>query len=724
MNEVLYNPNLFSRLAFRFAAGISQKGLDVMAEFDKGPNSNKQFWYPELAKIFKRELEGRQERDKREESTRQEFGSISQLQEKYAKYAKGSAEGKTSVFNYVKGFRKPSQLFITWFLRDVVRGTQREFKELEAEIANASKVKEPYPKDTLLGNFASGNSVLTFTSVDYYPFAGHDECFVESVFSHFFELADIKAQKIGNRRGPKPEEGYVAFGRYETAERMLRGLKFWRMPIRMSLGSICLPQHRDQRDLIASVLAKLSDRSAVPLQPIVVANDVGSMHCRKTLGFVTGPPDLPNLDVKELSDSLLRHTGGHFIPVICTDEYTVLRVLGMLRARGQDGCLVFPLNSRRTIRDETDDTRRELPQYYLSIAVSRNDHEFEAFMHDALVQFLSTEIESTATAWYLMAKKLAAEVSGILRALPASDNVSQETLRQNAARDAKETWEWIFYVLTLDLESIESFSATSTLPWTPILLRARRRIQRDLGEHETLIDDLVSEAFSHDEPEDRLHQIDRICNAFDIQLPAGDRYIGKSELIDSLKRELRGAPPPLPMKIDVYDPLLDNTTARVASRGMRSFMRELQNMYDDTSETTVEGHGKDAVVILGEEIAALQNRNTKFGGEEGCILLGRTGIAQEDFISGACLCDLNSNECELRYLWVHPYYRGRRVGHRIIGRAKEVAEKHGCTSIKATVLKDALKRAAKTFIEMGFVESGMTDDMRTLFRCPIYPDRR
>jgi hypothetical protein len=228
-------------------------------------------------------------------------------------------------------------------------------------------------------------------------------------------------------------------------------------------------------------------------------------------------------DVKKCRD-------GVPIPVTCTDEFTALRIATQLKTR----CVsIFPLASRRVA--QIDSASRDLPQYYASIAIKRVDETktFYFFLLDALSQFLSTEVETTANSW----AELSAEVTHI-----AAASLGEE--RDYPSRWA-EAWEWIQYVMHLDRESIASYNDANRLPWQPILRRARQIVRQNFAEMDELLERQVEHAMKKDgDDEPPRTAIEKLETVFDVTFPKGEYDFAKgkptrAEVIKRLRERLK-----------------------------------------------------------------------------------------------------------------------------------------------------------------------------------------
>lgn len=110
----------------------------------------------------------------------------------------------------------------------------------------------------------------------------------------------------------------------------------------------------------------------------------------------------------------------------------------------------------------------------------------------------------------------------------------------------------------------------------------------------------------------------------------------------------------------------------------------------------------DAVKRLDHDIGHLCEI---YGGGTGKTLLARAIDEPDGFIGGVCLTGLKTETCEIRYLWVEPEYRTRKVGKRIIDGAIKAASSAKCKSVYVEIIQQKLKTAYSLFTEMNFKTS-------------------
>jgi GNAT superfamily N-acetyltransferase len=141
---------------------------------------------------------------------------------------------------------------------------------------------------------------------------------------------------------------------------------------------------------------------------------------------------------------------------------------------------------------------------------------------------------------------------------------------------------------------------------------------------------------------------------------------------------------------------------------MMALLQELKTEYAE--------HGvQDAVERIEEELLDLSLR---YGRDRGRIVLASAMEESEGFIGGICMTTINrldgTEPCELRYLYVLPDYRTKRIGKRLIERAIQAARDVGCKSVYVEVKEVLLGTALDVFTEVKFERSS---------RPPMQPGR-
>jgi ribosomal protein S18 acetylase RimI-like enzyme len=599
-----------------------------------------------------------------------------------------------SVYNYRQGLRCPKR-DVAFRLGDFFFGADPEnsdgsrlkfvtdlLGEGEAEAASD-------PQEELLRR--GGGLILR--SSNYRPFAGKANCFLDSLVTRFFQVSNVPTSEEGrwqNIEAKDLSKGDVLVGLWDSLDRVVRyGFRFWRFPVRMTLGACC---HIDHKSEIPSIAAALSDPRKVTrhIRPIVVEGEVGSIHCEKRLGYKKAELSaVQKMDEGLLATRLEDETRKRkdTIPVVCVDDLTAMRVRFKL---GSKACLVFPMNTPEAIQQKS--ARRELPLYHLSVAVRSRKPELVQFMDEALGRFLSTEVETTATAWFELAKDLLDKVDEMTRKTSARVIEKAELWAQ--------AWDWVRYTLTLDSKSIDSMSDTG-LPFKPILRRARQLLQSYVGhkDNKDLVSDQVERFFTRSKDDAKAQilpeDMRKLCDLFDVQLePKKARthiYTGQQEhLAYVLRAALRGKEHAV--VIDVYDAA--GTDNQIAVARNRELLRGLEGMYQSL--------GRDGLIAVKRMNRELDDAKSHFGGGNGVFIMAHLEEEPDHFVGTLCLSDLMKGKCELRYLWVDPSFRGSAIGSRLINRAVGFTQnKSKCKAAVIEVLP-SLTHAVELFVAAGF----------------------
>ena len=240
--------------------------------------------YPAVSNILKREVKQAIEASEKANQDRK----INQ-----AAIAKQCGYSAGAFSAYISGDKGPDEAFVRKFTHTLYASDKRRTALAEEIWAAAQRPETIF--DSVFDRLQAGGR-LTCTTTDYPPFAGTEgECFFQSVFSRFFDIAGITVEHRPDPRSGFPsgyEHADVALGLYDSADRMFAplGLKFWRFPIRMGLGAVCLKRFQPHLSSIAATmsgvnLSGVKTKTTRPIRPIVVTNDVGSIHCLKRLKY-------------------------------------------------------------------------------------------------------------------------------------------------------------------------------------------------------------------------------------------------------------------------------------------------------------------------------------------------------------------------------------------------------------------------------------------------------
>ena len=577
------------------------------------------------------------------------------------------------------------------------KANSKKKAEFLNDLKTAAEHRAPKRSGNFLQDLAEGTATLEISSVDFPPIAGGADCAFESLTDRFLGLCGIRPRTLPHRtrlNAAAYTDKHFLLAVFDSPDRML-SLKFYRTPIRLTLGCICHETHRRQWDSIASALSDPNSRDRQSVRPIVLMSSVGAIHCQKRLKFAESqisPIERTGLNVDTLAKRLVDETRDrpNVVPIVCVDELLSFKVLNSPLLAGQ-GFSVFDMNSQRAARNS--DLRREMPQHYMSFAIKRErNDDFQDYVQDALTHFLSTEPETTAILWCKLAKQLLDEICSLTH-FPQT-LTTQDVLRR--AERWRHAWEWVQYTLHLDRASIESFSNSSSLPWRPVLLRARTLMQTHFAESMTILQDQVKLSI----PERRDGQITsdelkRLYDLFDVELSTVKQPEDEKEAIHNLHLALLGSYRSLGIVIRECDAAASGQADLFATRG---FLRSIQAMYESMGRP-------ESAKRINDDIDRLSD---VYGGKKGRILLATSPDGGTSVALGVVFLDIKdirkSEEAELRFMWVRPVYRRHGVGSRLVAHGLELAKSLGCKSIRVEILPE-LQEAIDLVQRHGFVRS-------------------
>lgn len=114
--------------------------------------------------------------------------------------------------------------------------------------------------------------------------------------------------------------------------------------------------------------------------------------------------------------------------------------------------------------------------------------------------------------------------------------------------------------------------------------------------------------------------------------------------------------------------------------------------------------GAAGVCIPGYE-AELRGLPGKYMEKEADLLLARVNGEGAGCvaITRRVLTD-GTNAAEMKRLWVEPRFRGHGLGRRLVGRAIDWAQAHGCSAVVLDTVNEAMPEAAELYRSLGFEE--------------------
>jgi hypothetical protein len=369
----------------------------------------------------------------------------------------------------------------------------------------------------------STNAKLRVASLDFLPFAGSKNAFMEKFVGKCLNLAVIQLEILEKER--KLPGNWMPFDMTERVEdietrkvdllfnlislQRMKKLSFIPTPIRISVNGVMFQreaivvgeQNRSRLQLARGLLVHGKQPKSDPFCVVTIRHEVGHVFLEQThnlketknpdrkegLGLSCLDPQ-PTLDAAFLAERMRKLS--EVVPVmLVSDEHTAL---GVVRALGGDGVLVLSPNCDQAVIHSVE--RRIPPAYYFGLGMRRvNNLPLIEYLQQTFSTYLSVEGESIATwiedLYYDLVEfvksclaKTGIYVGGIRRTNrrvddPAPSGVDASAwesgrrtlVEQNARAVARKS-------LTLSRRSLENLPLEMRA-WHPILTRARERIQ-------------------------------------------------------------------------------------------------------------------------------------------------------------------------------------------------------------------------------------------------------
>lgn len=321
--------------------------------------------------------------------------------------------------------------------------------------------------------------------------------FVDIFFLRFLRLSGIKWESQKRNFSADVREQLwsgaidVALSYFTTIERALL-VRFWPLPIRLTLGALCHTEFRyaGKRNQVLDALDYHTMGPNLEVVPIVLRGSASHLHCRATLGYKDGETmrSVHARDFK-LYDKTYKEVWKEFpgkVPVLVDDELSLAEMLG---AVGPDRELLFPdyfpilpVTSELSARE--DIVKRESPIYFVSVACSRRNDNLWSFLDDALRSLLLTEIYTTSEAYVSLYFNLLEiwkkAANHFLRESGSPAPSESETVEFGAAAFSL-AHQWVMYTLHLTQFGISQF--TEAYPhWKSILMQSRSLIFERLAD--------------------------------------------------------------------------------------------------------------------------------------------------------------------------------------------------------------------------------------------------
>ena len=621
---------------------------------------------------------------------------MKQLRVSVQKLGRDTTIPEATLRSYLAGQRKPGAEN-RQFLAQALRVSLETQEETEASMDLALQEAKDHDFHRQLG---MESLVLRTMTLSYRPFANGKDLFVDRFFERFFQLSLIKRELVGRHIGfdlrkrlnmLESDEYQIATNLLGTLPR-LKQLHFYWMPIRLSIGAVCLRRHARSLAQIGETLAFPNTRRRVPLWPVVVPLEVGAIHVQQSLGFDLQDPAhfVDDLDPVKLANRLREQdeVQGR-IACTVTDEMTALAVARQL---GDDALIVFPLTTTQSV--ETSRWRRELPAHVMGAAISRKHTALREYLDDAWTAMLSWEQENLASSYARLYAELKDYVIECLSADPLLGNAgANEVDLRSLGREPRELYVYRIArayarrVLQLERQSIEYFRHDAS-PWWKILERARETI-------------LVRDA------QDRLFVRKRVLQmfeeAFGVGFPTSLSEPQLSNLIPLLEQEfdiaLAHRDLALPTQIDSSQ--FHHTVETLTS----SVQRVMERSSAVTVHTNVDEVRPDQETILAElretlstELGEIQTSEPESIHGEKCTSF--LAVYRGKFVGCLDAHLVDSDRYQLRNLFVQRNLRSQGVGRVLIRRAIEYV---------------SARQGKVILIDLGRVPGG-TEDLEQFFQ--------
>jgi GNAT superfamily N-acetyltransferase len=394
---------------------------------------------------------------------------------------------------------------------------QREFDRLYEDAPKPRK--QNFFRDLSMD---SPHSEMRVATLNFPPFSGNKDCFLERCLTKMMELSvigikwDNPAENLpgtkAQRFSAKERIDWVETGKVDllfnlVSLQRMKKLEFLLTPIRIGINGVMLVDILDRSDLAlarriedaARLISAGVQPASNPFRVIVCRHEVGAVYMESNNRLLEIDPSQPEnlfercLDPVETIDpeflaEKMRKREGQPVLLVC-DEHTALKVVEELKGLGV--LVLSPNSDQAVIRNEE---RRMLPTYYYGLGTRRHfNNPLIEFLRQNMRAFLAAEPENIA-AWYeltylALVKRLTAclsmtfiYVGGIYRTCERADEPSPLTahpgswtgvrktmVEQNARAVARRC-------LNLSRMLLQSLPV-ELKPWAQIIKRARERIQ-------------------------------------------------------------------------------------------------------------------------------------------------------------------------------------------------------------------------------------------------------
>lgn len=498
----------------------------------------------------------------------------------------------------------------------------------------------------------------------------------------------------------------------------LRLLRFITTPVSISLNGVVL-NDASGVDNVVDVAAKFlsgsteaSKPSRLPFTALVIKGEVGSLHVswmngRRATADQLRPEVESTLNHQELAGRL-RASDGEAAPlVLFCDELTALGVLRALDGRGR---LLFPLNSDSSIA--RDHRRRSLPTHQLGIGYhikSKHSEEMER-VAGLFRRFLESEREVVTALYIDLYRQFTQHVRTCLEQSPylyvggvrrvGREIVSEAYLPELVAENARSH---VRRCLQLSRRTIELHRPDD--PWTPILSRARERLQTLEARDRPAVRASLMTALSMAAGLDPCKQKVSTRKHLDVALK------NRAQLRLLLERDLDVD---LPNEDDFFDRL----TAQPRAAGIERFVSVLQEVLEDSANTTqvtvILDRNKVAESVRAEvdsQFHAWRQEAESDGQGARLVLIDKGKSSMKIALAlgepvGAIWLRPNGRSLDLLFLWVAKHMQsGNNIGPLLVRKSIEAAAHSNTYDTVSFDITGMPKWLVSWFVNLGFKES-------------------
>jgi len=546
---------------------------------------------------------------------------------------------------------------------------------------------------SLVQSLDENRGSIRVSAPDYEPFSGASDRFFNRLYRRFAGQLGISSDETTVRskfnldEELRSGETHLALCYFQQVSR--REAAFTPTPLRVNLSAVIKFKDRALVEEVARAVSSADgNRGQSAIRPIVVRNEAGYVHCVNTLAM---KPDeleiLEELNLNHLAEALRRDGDGSGVRTVVIDEFSAIQLLNRL---GSEALLAVPLTSIENNRHSK--FRRELPQYYMSFATPRADHEFSAFFERRFAMFLRSELETSALA---LADLFWNVEDSAFKATQYMGRWTNDVYEQRTTHLADRrilARQYALYTLGLDQSSIE-IDEIFAEEWRRILKRARAIVLEQtvaapgLAQTEEFIHEVVGGPFGQISESGQMLQL-RAYTDHDLKM--GEfRGCYEDEVLEMIRLRLNGRDAPeTEITVEGVNPTQLNWAVwnDFNVNGAVSLLSRLANMYDRLPTkrdpflrtNDLDEDPRSVACQIREEIhKGMPSYSRIF------LAIAKSGYSERNLDDPQhagiiCIREAEKNNwwpddlgetCELRYLWVTDRYRGQNVSRILLGTA-------------------------------------------------------